>query len=29
VAVERKPYLVERWAALEVPARPLRDQPVP
>ncbi len=29
VAVERKPYLVERWAALGVPARPLRDQPVP
>jgi len=29
VAVERKPYLVERWAALKVPARPLRDQPVP
>jgi glycosyltransferase involved in cell wall biosynthesis len=29
VAVQRKPYLVERWAALQVPARPLRDQPVP
>ncbi|MGH2545252.1 MAG: glycosyltransferase [Actinomycetota bacterium] len=29
VAVAQKPHLVERWAALKVPARPLRDQPVP
>lgn len=29
IAVARKPYLVERWAALRVPARPLRDQPIP
>lgn len=29
VAVELKPYLVQRWAALGVPPRPLRDQPVP
>jgi glycosyltransferase involved in cell wall biosynthesis len=29
VAVELKPYLVERWAALGVPPRSLRDQPVP
>lgn len=28
-AVERKPYLVERWAAGHVPTRPLDEQPVP